>query len=174
MFRALDARLKAAFVLCAVASVAVMVAAGRLPPVVAGAAVLFAIGLRRILLATALTPFVATSLLAPPRPADGTAAPPRSVADTHEAAGSLAVTFAMIAVATLVAARSRAFRGGDRCCDSEGSSGTAYRGPLWIDFDVPAKYRIEEKAPDEPLPPDELVVEEVEKVNPGHRRSRWA
>src|SRR5690242_20465352 len=53
-FRSLGARLKAAFVLCMVFGVGVMVATGRLPPVVAGVAVLFAIGLRRILLAMAL------------------------------------------------------------------------------------------------------------------------
>jgi hypothetical protein len=69
-FRSLGARLKAAFVLCAVVGVGVMVSTGRLPPVVAGVAVLFAIGLRRILLAMALLValFVATSLLTPPRP----------------------------------------------------------------------------------------------------------
>lgn len=72
----LGARLKAALVLCAVAGVAVMVATGRLPPVVAGVAVLFAIGLRRILLATALllALFAASSILSPPRPPGGTPA----------------------------------------------------------------------------------------------------
>jgi hypothetical protein len=55
----------------------------------------------------------------------------------------------------------------DQVADSEGASWAVYRGPLWIDFDVPAKYRIEEKAPDEPLRPDEIVVEEVENVEIG-------
>ncbi len=55
----------------------------------------------------------------------------------------------------------------DQVADSEGASWTVYRGPLWIDFDVPAKYRIDEKAPDEPLRPDEIVVEDVEKVEMG-------
>jgi Flp pilus assembly protein TadB len=81
----LGARLKAALVLCAVAGVAAMVATGRLPPIVAGVAVLLAIGLRRILLATALllALFAATSMLSPPRPTDGApvahlAAPPNA------------------------------------------------------------------------------------------------
>jgi hypothetical protein len=70
------ARFKAALVLCATAGIGVMAASGRLPPVLAGIAVLFAIGLRRILLATALllALFTATSLLSPPRPADRTPA----------------------------------------------------------------------------------------------------
>jgi hypothetical protein len=70
------ARLKAALVLCAAAGVGVMVASGRLPPVVAGVAVLLAIGLRRILLATALLValFAATSVLSPPPPAARTSA----------------------------------------------------------------------------------------------------
>jgi hypothetical protein len=61
------ARLKAALVLCAVAGVAAMVATGGLPPVGAGVAVLLAIGLRRILLATALllAVFVATNMVSP-------------------------------------------------------------------------------------------------------------
>jgi Flp pilus assembly protein TadB len=72
----LGARLKAALVLCAVAGVAAMVATGRLPPVVAGVAVLLAIGLRRILLATALllALFVATNMVSPPRRAERTPA----------------------------------------------------------------------------------------------------
>src|SRR5689334_6792342 len=71
-FRALGARLKAAFVVCAVAGLGVMVATGRLPPVVAGVAVLIAVGLRRILLGMALLValFISTSLLTPPRPVD--------------------------------------------------------------------------------------------------------
>ncbi|WP_242340703.1 hypothetical protein [Anaeromyxobacter sp. SG66] len=65
----LGARFKTALVLCAAAGVAVMVATGRLPPIVAGLSVLFAIGLRRILLATALllALFAAISVLTPPR-----------------------------------------------------------------------------------------------------------
>jgi hypothetical protein len=39
----------------------------------------------------------------------------------------------------------------DEVADSEGASWAVYRGPVWIDFDVPAKYRIAEKAPDEPF-----------------------
>src|SRR5689334_16295904 len=76
-FRALGARLKAAFVLCAVAGAGVMVATGRLPPAVAGVTVLFAVGLRRILLGMALLValFVATSLPTPPRPVDHAPAP---------------------------------------------------------------------------------------------------
>jgi hypothetical protein len=72
----LGARFKAALVLCAVAGIAAMVATGRLPPLVAGVAVLLAIGLRRILLATALllALFVATNMVSPPRRADRTPA----------------------------------------------------------------------------------------------------
>lgn len=72
----LGARLKAALVLCAVTGIAVWVATGRLPPIVAGVAVLFAIGLRRLLLATALllALFAATSVLSPPHPTDRTPA----------------------------------------------------------------------------------------------------
>jgi Flp pilus assembly protein TadB len=72
----LGGRLKAALVLCAVAGVTAMVATGRLPPVVAGVAVLLAIGLRRIVLATALllALFVATNMVSPPRRADRTPA----------------------------------------------------------------------------------------------------
>jgi hypothetical protein len=55
----------------------------------------------------------------------------------------------------------------DQVDDSEGASWSVYRGPVWIDFDVPAKYRIDEKAPNEPLRPDEIVVEDVEKVEIG-------
>jgi Flp pilus assembly protein TadB len=81
----LGAHLKAALVLCAVAGVAVMVATGRLPPTVAGIAVLFAIGLRRILLAAALllALFAATSVFSPPcssdrAPAAHLSAPPHA------------------------------------------------------------------------------------------------
>jgi hypothetical protein len=81
----LGARLQAALVLCAVVGVAVMVATGRLPPIVTGVAVLFAIGLRRILLATALllALFVATNMVSPPRraertPAAGLSSPPHA------------------------------------------------------------------------------------------------
>lgn len=72
----LGSRLKVALVLCAVVGVAVMVATGRLPPVLAGVAVLFAVGLRRLLVVTALVLalFAASSVLSPPRPAD--VAPP--------------------------------------------------------------------------------------------------
>jgi hypothetical protein len=68
----LGAHLNAALVLCAVAGVAAMVSTGRMPPIVPGVAVLLAIGLRRILLATALllALFVATSMVSPPRRAD--------------------------------------------------------------------------------------------------------
>lgn len=52
----------------------------------------------------------------------------------------------------------------DQVADSEGASWALYRGPVWVDFDIPARYRIEEKAPDEPLRPDEIVVDDVEKV----------
>lgn len=67
----IGARLKVALVLCAAAGVAVLVATGRAPPILGGVAVLFAIGLRRILLATALLValFVARSMVSPPAPA---------------------------------------------------------------------------------------------------------
>jgi hypothetical protein len=64
----LGAHLRSAFAICAVGGVAVMTATGRLPPVFAGVALLFAIGLRRILLGTALllAVFAATSLTSGP------------------------------------------------------------------------------------------------------------
>jgi hypothetical protein len=64
----LGGHLKAAFVFCAIAGTAAMVTAGLVPPVAPGVAALFAIGLRRILLATALLVllFAFTSILAPP------------------------------------------------------------------------------------------------------------
>ena len=72
----LGGRVRAALVLCAVAGIAVMIATGRLPPVVGGVAVLLAIGLRRILLATTLllVLFAATAVLSPPHPTDRTPA----------------------------------------------------------------------------------------------------
>lgn len=68
----LGARLRAALAVCGLAGVAVMVATSSVPPIVAGVAVLLAIGLRRVLLAAALllALFAATSALAPLRPAD--------------------------------------------------------------------------------------------------------
>lgn len=55
----------------------------------------------------------------------------------------------------------------DQVADSEGASWSVYRGPVWVDFDVPAEYRIDEKAPGEPLRPDEIIVEDVQKVEMG-------
>ncbi len=68
--------LRAAFVLCAIAGVSLMIATGRLPPIVAGVALLFAIGLRRILLAVALllALFAVTSLTSGPAGRSETAA----------------------------------------------------------------------------------------------------
>jgi hypothetical protein len=60
----LGAHLRSAFAICAMGGVALITAMGRLPPIFAGVALLFAIGLRRILLATALllAVFAVTSL----------------------------------------------------------------------------------------------------------------
>lgn len=55
----------------------------------------------------------------------------------------------------------------DQVDDSEGATWQVYRGPIWLDFDVPAKFRIDEKYPGEPLRPDELVIEDVDKVDIG-------
>lgn len=55
----------------------------------------------------------------------------------------------------------------DQVDDSEGATWKVYRGPVWIDFDVPAEYRIEEKYPGEPLRLDELVIDDVAKVEIG-------
>jgi hypothetical protein len=55
----------------------------------------------------------------------------------------------------------------DEVDDSEGATWGVFRGPVWIDFDVPAEYRIEEKAPGEPLRSDEVVVGAVDKVDIG-------
>jgi hypothetical protein len=64
----LGVHVRNAFVLCAIAGVALMIAMGRLPPAIVGVALLFAIGLRRILLATALllAVFAVTSLASGP------------------------------------------------------------------------------------------------------------
>jgi hypothetical protein len=64
----LGAHIRTAFVLCSIACVALMIATGRLPPAIGGVALLFAIGLRRILLATAvlLAIFAVTSLTSVP------------------------------------------------------------------------------------------------------------
>jgi hypothetical protein len=71
------AHLKAASVICGLVGLALMIGTGRLPPVLAGLVLLFAIGLRRILLAALLSVavFVATSLThgPPDRPAPGPA-----------------------------------------------------------------------------------------------------
>lgn len=71
-FGGLGANLKAAFVISGLVACGLMVFAGRLPPAVAGLALLFALGLRRILLGAALllAVFVASSLLSPPRSSD--------------------------------------------------------------------------------------------------------
>ena len=55
----------------------------------------------------------------------------------------------------------------DQVADTEGATWTVYRGPLWVDFEVPAEYRIEEKTAGEPLRPDEIVVDDVSKVEVG-------
>lgn len=55
----------------------------------------------------------------------------------------------------------------DQVEDSEGATWAPYRRPLWIDFDLPARYRIDEKAPGEPLRPDEIVVEDVSSLEMG-------
>lgn len=89
----LGARLKVALVVCAASGVAVLVATGRAPPILGGVALLFAIGLRRILLATALLValFVASSMVSPPAPAQPASAShlvaPRTAA--HRAAKTL-------------------------------------------------------------------------------------
>jgi hypothetical protein len=60
------------------------------------------------------------------------------------------------------ARRGRAARHAGPVADTEGASWSVYRGPVWIALDVPAKYRIDEKEPDEPVRADEIVVEKVE------------
>lgn len=68
-FAGLGAQFRAAFIGSGLVAIGLMVAAGRLPPVFAGLAFLFALGLRRILLGVALllAVFVTSSLLSPPR-----------------------------------------------------------------------------------------------------------
>ncbi|MCM2333306.1 MAG: hypothetical protein NDI82_05095 [Anaeromyxobacteraceae bacterium] len=71
-FAGLGAHFRAAFSISGLVAVGLMIVAGRLPPVFAGLALLFALGLRRILLGAALllAVFVASSLLSPPRSSD--------------------------------------------------------------------------------------------------------
>jgi hypothetical protein len=55
----------------------------------------------------------------------------------------------------------------DQVEDSEGANWSLYRGPVWVDFDLPARYRIDEKTPGEPLRSDEIVVEDVSSLEIG-------
>lgn len=76
-FAGIGAHFRAAFLISGLVAAGLMVATGRLPPVFAGLALLFAVGLRRILLGVALllAVFIASNLLAPPRsPGQPTAA----------------------------------------------------------------------------------------------------
>lgn len=68
-FAGLGAHLKSALVVGGLLGGGLLILAGRLPPAMAGLALLFLLGLRRILVATALlvVAFVASSLLSPPR-----------------------------------------------------------------------------------------------------------
>lgn len=68
-FAGLGAHFKAAFIISGMVAVGLMTVADRLPLVFAGLALLFALGLRRILLGAALllAVFVASNLLSPPR-----------------------------------------------------------------------------------------------------------
>lgn len=49
----------------------------------------------------------------------------------------------------------------DEVADSEGATWSVYNGPLHIDFNLPVKFRIEEKKAGVPLREDEIVVEDV-------------
>jgi hypothetical protein len=55
----------------------------------------------------------------------------------------------------------------DQMADSEGATWSVYRGPVWVDFDLPAKYRIDVKEKGVPLRPDELVVADVSRMEIG-------
>ncbi len=79
-FSGVGVHLRAAFVICAITGVSLMIATGRLPPIVGGVALLFAIGLRRIVLAVALllALFAVTSLTSGPAGRPGTAAQARA------------------------------------------------------------------------------------------------
>jgi hypothetical protein len=55
----------------------------------------------------------------------------------------------------------------DQVDDAEGATWSVYRGPLWIDFEIPAEIRIDEKAPREPLRSDEIAVHDVRRVELG-------
>ncbi len=55
----------------------------------------------------------------------------------------------------------------DQVDDAEGATWAVYRGPVWIDFEVPAEYRIDQKAPREPLRPDEIAIQDVSRVELG-------
>jgi hypothetical protein len=77
----LGAHLRSAFVLCAIGGAALMIATGRLPPLIASVALLFAIGLRRILLATALL----LAVFAVTRLSSGPAARPEPTSNSRAA-----------------------------------------------------------------------------------------
>lgn len=49
----------------------------------------------------------------------------------------------------------------DQVADSEGVTWSLYRGPLWIDLDLPVRYRVAAKGHGAPFGPGEIVVEDV-------------
>ena len=55
----------------------------------------------------------------------------------------------------------------DEVADIEGVTWSVYRGPLWVDFHVPAKVRIEEKKKGVPLRPDEIVIDDLKALEAG-------
>jgi hypothetical protein len=55
----------------------------------------------------------------------------------------------------------------DQANDAEGATWSVYRGPVWIDFDLPARYRIQVREEGVPLRRDEVVVEDVERLQLG-------
>lgn len=55
----------------------------------------------------------------------------------------------------------------DEVEDSEGATWSVYDGPLHISFQLPVDYHVAAQAPDEPLRPGEIVIDDVSKVEDG-------
>jgi hypothetical protein len=55
----------------------------------------------------------------------------------------------------------------DQVADSEGASWSVYRGPVWVDFELPARFRIAVKKRGAPLSPEEVIVDDVSDVVDG-------
>ena len=49
----------------------------------------------------------------------------------------------------------------DQVANPEGCEWSVYRGPLHIDLQLPAKWSVRNRRPDEPVAPDQVVIEDI-------------